>query len=185
MNTYKNKLRTQYKAVRKNICGKRQKDDDIYRSLISMPEYKKADKIMFYLSLPDEPDTKKMIDYAFLTGKKVFVPKVINKTDMAVCQITPDEHFVKSGLGINEPSAPVYVSGEKMDLIVVPGIAFDECGTRLGFGGGYYDRFLARLSCTTVGLCYEDCLVKRLIREKTDIGVKYVITEKRIVNCGG
>ena len=144
-----------------------------------------ADKIMIYISMTDEVDTKPIIKQAFVDGKKIFVPKVVSKTEMKACLITEKDVFEKSSLGVAEPEKPVFADGRQMELIVVPGIAFSTDGVRLGFGGGYYDRYLEPLDCATVGLCYEDCLADDLIKDEYDVNVKYIITEKGIVCCGG
>lgn len=184
MNDKKN-LRLKYKALRKGVVNKEQKDNAIYNTLIESDLYKSADKIMIYISMPDEVDTKAVINRAFAAGKTLYVPKVISKTEMKACLITGDEAFEKSRLGVAEPENPAFADGTEMDLIIVPGIAFSKDGVRLGFGGGYYDRFLETLKCNTVGLCYEECLADDLIRDEYDVNVKYIITEKGIVNCGG
>lgn len=181
----KKDLRLKYKALRKGVENKEEKDSAIYNFLAESDLYKNADRIMFYISMADEVDTKTIINRAFADGKSVFVPKVISKTEMKACQLTGDECFEKSSLGVAEPENPVFADGKEMDLIFVPGIAFNSDGVRLGFGGGYYDRYLKDLSCNTVGLCYEVCLADDLVKDEYDVNVKYIITEKGIVNCGG
>ena len=113
------------------------------------------------------------------------MPKVTSKTEMKACLLTGNEVFEKSALGVAEPEKPVFADGKDMDLIVVPGLAFSKDGVRLGFGGGYYDRYLKDLKCDTVGLCYHVCIADDLIKDEYDINVKYIITEKGIVTCGG
>ncbi len=185
MESEKKSLRIKFRSIRKGITSKGEKDCAIYRALINMPIYKNADKIMFYISLPEEPDTKMMIEHAFAHGKSVLVPKVISSTQMKACKLSQDEALKKGGLGVYEPEKPCFADSADIDLIVVPGMAFDKKGVRLGFGGGYYDRFLSGLCCETVGLCYEDCFADSLIKDDTDVTVKYIITEKGIVYCGG
>jgi len=181
----KKSLRIKYRALRKGVENKKEKDVAIYNVLAESDLYKNADRIMFYISMADEVDTKHIINRAFADGKSVFVPKVISKTEMKACQLTGNDVFEKSTLGVAEPENPVFADGKDMDLIIVPGLAFSKAGVRLGFGGGYYDRYLKDLKCYTVGLCYESCLADDLVKEEYDVNVKYIITEKGIVCCGG
>ncbi len=183
--TDKKSLRLKYKDLRKNVESKEQRDKAIYSILADSDLYKNADKIMFYISMTDEVDTKEIINRAFADGKTVFVPKVTGKTEMKACHITGSEAFEKSSLGVSEPENPIFAEAKDLDLIIVPGLAFSKDGVRLGFGGGFYDRYLKDVTCDTAGLCYDVCLAEDLIKDEYDVNVKYIITEKGIVCCGG
>ncbi len=182
--TDKKSLRLKYKALRKSVEDKTHKDTDIYNLVSGWSVYNNAKTVMLYISMTDEVDTRELIQHALADGKTVLVPKVTGKNEMKACLITGNEIFGKSSLGVDEPEAPVFVDGVP-DLIIVPGLAFNTAGVRLGFGGGFYDRYLKDKACDTAGLCYEVCLAEDLIKDEYDVNVKYIITEKGIVYCGG
>lgn len=184
MSADKKALRLKYRHIRREVINKMSLDKQMYDLFVCSSLYKNAERIMFYISMPQEPDTHSMIKQALADGKKVFVPKVISGTEMVACEIKGNEAYVKTSLGVYEPEKAQAYPEDKLDLIVVPGMAFSKNGTRLGFGGGFYDRFLANLDCNTVGLCYEACVADDLIKEETDINVKYIITEKEFISCG-
>ncbi|MDD4688150.1 MAG: 5-formyltetrahydrofolate cyclo-ligase [Eubacteriales bacterium] len=185
MENDKKGLRQKFSQVRKNVANRLQKDKVITDIFKNSDLYKKANSVMFYVSMEQEVDTKRMIATALADGKRVFVPKVTGKGEMCVCEISDAQSFERSNFGVYEPVNPVVVDKDAVELIVVPGMAFDKSGTRLGYGGGFYDRFLSDVKCDTVGFCYEVCLTDKLIKEITDIGVEYIITEKGLISCGG
>ncbi len=181
----KKSLRLKYKELRKNVEDKKDRDSAIADIITQSDLYKNADRIMFYISMADEVSTKEIIKRAFADGKAVFVPKVTGKTEMEACLISDSEAYEKSTLGVAEPKNSVFADKNEIDLIIVPGLAFNKAGVRLGFGGGFYDRYLNAVTCDTIGLCYSVCLADDLIKDDYDVNVKYIITEKGIVNCGG
>jgi len=184
MENIKKSLRLKYKALRRAVEHKEQKDKAICNELRESSLYKNADTIMFYISMADEVDTKGIINCAFADGKTVLVPKVTGKTEMKACVLTGEESLEKNKLGVLEPEKPVFAQNTEPDLIVVPGLAFSKKGVRLGFGGGFYDRYLKNTDCKTIGLCYDVCLTDELIKDKNDVDVEYIITEKGIISCG-
>lgn len=159
----------------------------IISTLTKLPIFKNSQNIMLYLSFGNEVDTFRLIDYCKELGKSVTVPFCIN----AGKKIIPTEiksvedDLVKSSFGYLEPKKEIVkpVSTENIDLIILPGLAFDRGCYRLGFGAGYYDRFLARLNFTvpTIGLVYDFQMIELMPVEDHDIPVDYVITDKRII----
>ncbi len=154
---------------------------------------------MFYLAKKDEVGTEGMIRKAFKVGKKVIVPSLRpsdgNADNKGGRGITPSlllhyETELEEGMfGILEPEIkfirPFPV--EEIDIVLVPGVAFDEGGGRIGFGGGFYDEFLGRLPSETKrwGLAFEFQIVKKLPLTDKDVPVKSIITEERLINCRG
>jgi 5-formyltetrahydrofolate cyclo-ligase len=124
-----------------------QRSRKIEEKLISLPEFFTAKSIMFYVSLPGEVDTHKMIDDALKEEKKVAVPI----TDKHVNNLWPSQilefphELTPTTFGVLEPKPPYYrlIPPSEVDLIIMPGVAFDRTGHRLGHGKGYYDRFLS------------------------------------------
>ncbi len=178
------------KETRKNIIKKRDEldkeakkfmDDKIIEKLINSEEYKKARGIFTYIGFGSEIDTKIIIKDALKLGKQVYVPKIFNK-EMLLIRIDSLENLVKSSYGILEPIGEENdFDIDKLDLIVMPGVAFDEEFNRLGYGAGYYDKFLDKnnLKCSKIALAYELQVLDSLEVEEHDKKVDQIITEKR------
>ena len=165
--------------ISKEEKGERVKE--LKEKLFSLDEFKKAKCVMFYVSKHYEVDTHEMIDESIEMGKKVVVPITLKEEKM----LKPSElknrekELIESHYGIHQPGEehirPVPL--EEVDLMVVPGIAFDRSGHRLGHGGGYYDRFLEKMPqpVFTVGLAFDFQIVDKLPTHTTDIPVDKVI----------
>lgn len=150
--------------------------------LISLPEFSSADRVLTYLSVNHEVDTRALIAHCLSIGKPVAIPRTEPGRKMSFAQITSlSENMELSPYGIPEPikSLPS-VFPQSGDIIIVPGLCFDNQGFRLGHGGGYYDRFLSQCPAATVGLCRCRLLQQTLPLEPHDIPVNILITEKKI-----
>ena len=168
--------------LRKAFPEKREKEKLIAENLFESILFKTAEEIFVYISVDFEIDTSSIIERAFSDEKKVFVPVCRKNGEMVFQRIEKDEKLVLSSFGIPEPEVDVSRSalpGER-SLIVVPGLAFDKSGNRIGFGGGYYDRFLSGIEAESIGLCFEEFFVPALPKEKFDVPVNYLATEKDI-----
>ena len=155
-------------------AGERRKANHaIAKILLARVEWKKANTICLYVSLPEEVDTGSL----FGQKKSFVVPRVSDK-DLILHQIQSPDDLIKGRFDIFEPkkSCPV-VNVSVVDLFIVPGIAFDRKGYRLGWGKGYYDRLLAGVSATKIGLAYSFQIVSRLPHKRYDIPMDIVITE--------
>jgi len=166
----------------------KERSEKIREFFFNFPLVKKASLILFYLSLPDEVQTERLIRDTLKMGKKVAVPLVKKeKREIIPCKLSNYDKELEDGpWGIPQPKIKCKrVDIKEIDLVVVPGVAFDEKGHRLGFGAGFYDRFLRLLSSTTktVSLSFEIQIVNKVPYLPHDISVDYIITEKRIVNC--
>lgn len=139
------------------------------------PEYKNAKTIYGYLPYNQEVRTVPMLEQALRDGKKVAVPKVYGD-DMKFIYMTDLSCVEKSDFGIPEPVADEPIADDPTALVLMPGLAFDKEGHRIGYGGGYYDRFLAsEPNHPTVALCYEFQLLPKLETEEFDIPVDTVL----------
>ncbi len=149
----------------------------ICKTLLVRPECKKATAICVYVSLPEEVDTRNIFQTLFEQKKSVIVPRV-EGSHLRLHQIQSMDDLTKGSFGIAEPkrSCPE-VETSFVDLFIVPGIAFDRSGYRLGWGKGYYDRLLAGVSATKIGLAYSFQIVSRLPHTGYDIPMDIVITE--------
>ncbi|MFH0771220.1 MAG: 5-formyltetrahydrofolate cyclo-ligase [Candidatus Omnitrophota bacterium] len=176
--------------LRKKILDKlkNQKEDErhrkslaIKRKLLALPEFKDAKVLMFYVSKDGEVETNPMIETALISGKVVLVPAVrVKERKMVVSEIMdPNKDLIKGPYGIYQPKAHLKVYHPRaIDLAVVPGIAFDKKGNRLGRGMGYYDKFLAglRRSVPKIGLAFDFQVVSQLPALSHDQPVTKVLT---------
>ena len=153
----------------------------IMSSLLSNSHIQKADAILMYHSLPDEVDTHSALDQLLAMGKKVLLPKVVSDTEMTIHEYTGLDSLQPSEpYGILEPTTPEFsISNFQFSIvIVVPGMAFDKHGHRLGRGKGYYDRFLSRIpNIYKIGVCFPFQLIDKVPSEPTDILVDEVLTD--------
>ena len=151
------------------------------------PVFGQAKSVMLYLAMADEPQMDGLISLALKQGKSVFVPALTAKYGfMEAALITSFEDLVIGKLGLRMPdlSRAQVADPATIDLVLVPGVAFDHAGNRLGMGAGYYDRFLSRAShAETAGVIWDFQLMSAVVREDHDVPVQYVITEEQILLC--
>jgi len=156
--------------------------------LITLPEIQEAKTIFSFLSFRDEANIDNFIDRAVKDGKQVYVPRTfMQEKKMVPFLFMGWESLVIGAYGIREPGPMCRFSGENVpfDVIVVPGVAFTIDGYRLGYGGGYYDRFFSQLKNRPhlVGVCFEKQIVSTMPVESHDYKVDYIVTEERIFCC--
>lgn len=161
-------------------------DLDIKNKLINTSFYQKSKNIFIYIGFGSEIDTAVYINKFLKDGKRIFVPRVSDKSRiMEAVEITSLEDLIKNKYGILEPSCEISAANKELiDLVILPGVAFDERGGRLGYGGGYYDTFLQDISMNVVkiALAYELQIINSIPLEEHDIKADYIITEKREIS---
>ena len=179
-------LRLKYRDIRKKINPFRKNyiDFEILNNFIMLNDYKKSKIIYSYVSKQIEVDTLAIISQAFKDGKKVAVPKCI--TDKRLMDLYLINSFDDLEIGAFGVLEPIVSKCEKVyefskGVCIVPGFCFDREGYRLGYGKGYYDRFLSKFKGKSVGLCYSNCMVKNLPHGYFDKPVDYLITERYIM----
>ena len=142
------------------------------------PFYQEAKVIATYLSFPHEFQTQELIEQALKDGKKVLIPKTYPKGRMDFVVYNPQQ-LVKTSFGLLEPQGNLeVVDASQIDLIHVPGLAFTTEGYRIGYGGGYYDRYLKHFSGHTLSTIYP-CQIRDFIPEDHDIPVQEVLIDER------
>ena len=162
-----------------------QKSLQIHQQLLSFPPFQSSPEILFYYPFRQEVDLLLTLNHALKSQKKVLLPRIQPQKTLSIHHITNITHDLKeNSLGIKEPAAhcPSFPS-EKIKLILIPGVAFDLSGHRLGYGSGYYDRFLPSHPALKVGIAYEFQILPNIIPQDHDIAMDYVITEKRVIVC--
>ena len=150
----------------------------IMSSVLTHPRVQEADTILIYHSLPDEVDTHSALDKLLAMGKKVLLPKVVSDTEMTIHEYTGKDSLQPSEpYGILEPTTPeLSIINCQLSIVVVPGMAYDRQGHRLGRGKGYYDRFLSQIpNIYKIGVCFPFQLVENVLSEETDILMDEVI----------
>jgi 5-formyltetrahydrofolate cyclo-ligase len=160
-----------------------EKSAEIVRKLVALPEFEKARSVMLYSSVRNEVITDKAIEEARRLGKKVMLP-VTNTAEKKIyaCEFREGEKLTKGPYGISEPERKIAV--ENIDLVLVPGIAFDREGGRIGCGFGYYDVFLKTTSAKKVGLSFDSHIVEKLPQKEYDVVMDAVISEKQVIRNG-
>jgi len=156
------------------------KSKRIKKRLFSLPEFKKAKVVMLYASMADEVSTEEIIDEVLEMGKRVVLPLLVSPDKIVPKEITSRKKDLEKGsFGIYEPkNCQRKVQLGSIDLVIVPGVAFDKKNVRLGRGKGYYDEFLSKLTpgVTTVGLAFDIQIVDILPKDSHDKPVSKVIT---------
>ena len=149
------------------------KDRDMTALILAHPSYQAAQTIATYLPMDHEFDSYGLIEAAQAAGKRVLVPKVVGPGQMVFLPYDPNQ-LVESYFGVLEPRSGQAVDKADIDLIHVPGVAFNDRGYRIGHGGGYYDRYLADYPGATISTIY-DFQRKEFSEENHDIPVQEVI----------
>ena len=171
------------KSILKKMKGlepenKRKADRALIQRLRSLSAYQEASVIATYLSFPHEVDTSFLIDAAQEDGKQLVIPKTYPKGRMEFAVYDPQK-LKPTAFGLLEPEDGAQVVDQsEIDLIHVPGVAFQKDGYRLGYGGGYYDRYLKHFLGHTLSTVYP-CQIQDFISENHDIPVQEVLIDER------
>lgn len=148
------------------------------RRLEGSESFRSAHTVLLYSSLPDEPDTRALIRRAAAAGKRVLLPVVTGETTMELREYSGEGNMRRGAFGISEPQGEPFADYAQIDLAVIPGVAFDAQGNRLGRGRGYYDRLLAKLKAlrvATVGVCFDFQKLTSVPAEPHDIKVDGIL----------
>ncbi|MEQ8153593.1 MAG: 5-formyltetrahydrofolate cyclo-ligase [Clostridiaceae bacterium] len=153
--------------------------------LTNSPLYNSAEKIFIFVAFGSEVSTMEIIEDAFNKGKKVYVPKVYSRERiMKAIQINSVRDLKPGVFGILEPESGEELIGE-LDLIIMPGVAFSKSGDRIGYGGGFYDKFLESIGegVKKVAIAFSLQVLEKLPQEPFDQKVDYIITEEEVIKC--
>lgn len=172
----KDNLRKLMLERRKNILNKKELSTIIVNKLLDLDIYKNSRVIALYYSLCDEVDTKDLIIKSL--DKIVLLPRIINDKIVFI-EINSNTKYEKSNIGVMEPIGTIYDGA--IDLIIVPGVAFDREHNRLGFGKGYYDKYLKDKDIYKIGICFNKQLTDTLPIDDYDIKMDLIITEKELI----
>lgn len=182
----KNWWRQEYRAVRRAIPERMRtvRSRAAVQQLLETPLWQETDSILTYVPIRDELDVRPLHTAALAAGKRLILPRV-DDSSLSLYEVTlPERELIPSGsYGIPEPD-PVQCRrlspDEAVGLAVLPGLAFDVRGVRIGYGGGYFDRLLTKHPMRTLGIAFAAQLTARLPRETHDIPVQDVVTESQV-----
>ena len=151
----------------------------LFERFLALPEVEAAETVMVFYGTGREPDTVPLIPALLEKGRRVALPVVLPHRGMEARQVTDIDRLVPNRYGIPEPdgSSPV-IPKHEIDVALVPHLMVDRDGYRLGWGGGYYDRWLTDFPGLTVCVCRPERLVEHMPREKFDVPVKLVLIEE-------
>lgn len=186
-------------SIRKNICALREQlppdtraaySAAITERLLQMPEYRQADAVLGYMSFGAEFASELWVERVLADGKRLALPKVNHHTNhLDLYWVDDPESQLAAGLwGIREPVVECcerLAAANELEFVLLPGVAFTRDGTRLGYGGGYYDKLLASMTQrpVLVAAAFALQIVETLPQEATDVKVEWVITEQESIAC--
>ena len=152
----------------------------------AMPAFLDSETVMLYLALPQEVQTEILLAECHRKAKRVAVP-IVTQHGLLAAQLGPGQVKLKPGrFGILEPAnGTTVISPNDIDCVLVPGVAFDNRGARLGFGKGYYDRFLCRLPAAThvCGLAFSLQIIERVPDLPHDVRMQWLVTDRGVRRC--
>ena len=177
----KNKIRNELieKRNRLSVYEVLEKSNRIISKLIEMEEFRKAKKLLCYVSFDNEVYTHGLIkEYA--KEKKIAVP-VVRGNELILSYINDWKELSTGAYGILEPKKIKMANPQEIEVAILPGIAFDKRGYRIGYGKGYFDRLLPKMNALKIALAFDFQLLDSLPNEKHDVKMDMIITEKRIL----
>ena len=154
------------------------KSNLIKNKLLRQRVFKKAKKVMFYIAMKGEVETREMIETAKRLGKIIAVPVCVkNRASLRPAILNSHANLKKGPYGVPEPVTGSFLRLEDLDLVITPGVAFDKKGNRLGRGKGYYDRFLSKIPKDTpsIGLAFDLQILSSIPVTPRDVSVKKVL----------
>ncbi len=182
-------IRNQIRVARRNLepVFVKTVSAAVQREVCNLDEWHSSENVCCYLAMPVEVQTDAIIKKSRAEGKQLFVPAFLDTLRKYVpAFFDPDDDIGLGNFNVLEPTNPKWIKAQKIDLVIVPGMAFDLHGGRIGHGGGHYDQLLAQESLRSackVGLAFDFQIFNRLPLRAHDIQMDIVITESAIHRC--
>lgn len=179
----KKSIRKEMQKKRDAIENKEKIDKDLLEKLKNLDEFKSSDNFFIFVSYKSEFQTHDLIKDLIADGKNVYVPYVLEKGKMIYTKINSFDDLEKGSYSILEPKNPI-PSTDRLDFILVPGLAFDKNGYRIGYGGGFYDRFLDSLdeNAHRISVAYDFQIFDDLEPDTYDQPVEKIISPSKIID---
>ena len=172
---HKEDLRRQIRQIKRQFTLKQLEELSLPIVTRLRQQLSGSQTIVAYYPLPDEVDIRPLLDEWIAEGKSVILPKVTGDDTMELRRYTSHDDLQEGAFHILEPVGELFTDFASIDVVLVPGVAFDAEGHRLGRGRGYYDRFLRTLTVQTIGVCFDFQKVDEVPFDKYDIPVDKVI----------
>ncbi len=178
----------QKKTLRKKVAEKKRsysqkKLQDLSEEVISTLEltevFQNAKVVLAYYSMADEVNTHELIKKHRL--QKQFLLPMVNNDELIVKKYVSEESMQTSGFGIKEPTGETFLEYDKIDLVIVPGVAFDRALNRMGRGKGFYDRLLPKIKAPKVAVCFDFQLMEKIPANRGDIKMNMVVCQNEII----
>lgn len=182
----KSELRKQIIALRASFDEEKRREcsQKIAKRLYGLTEYKECSEIFCYFSKKNEISTEDIIRNALRKGKRTALPVCIGD-EMIFRYIESFDDLEKGSFGVYEPKSRCeQADAKKNTLCIVPGLCYNRDGYRIGYGKGFYDKFLAKFGCIKIGLCYDE-FIKDFIPQKNDIPVDIIVSENKAIAING
>ncbi|MFH0820582.1 MAG: 5-formyltetrahydrofolate cyclo-ligase [Candidatus Peregrinibacteria bacterium] len=176
----KNNLRKRLAILRTELSPvkRKEKDNAIAQKIESLKAFQTSRNVLFYYSVKGEVDTLNLIQ-RYLGKKTIYLPVIRNDEEFHAIELHDFQELKKGLKGIPEPTGKN--EAKSLDLILIPGVAFDPQGHRIGTGKGYYDRFLKRYSdALKVGLAYREQIVENCPQDPYDVAMDLIVTDERL-----
>ncbi len=172
-------LRKHFLSLRDGISDRAKKSKQITEHSLAIVAEENPSVIYAYAAFRNEPETEMLIRALLSMGKTVALPKCGKNGVMEFYRIKDLSDLSLGAYGILEPPEEELLQPSEAELVLVPGAAFDKNGYRIGYGGGYYDRYLPKAkSAKALGICFSDCLTYNLPHGEFDCKMDGIITEK-------
>lgn len=156
-------------------------DNALFHRFLSLPQVRQAKTVLLYYGMNTEPDTARLLPPLWSSGKQLCLPRCLPGNQMEIRCIARDSKLILHPWGMLEPGEDCpLIKPDSIDLALIPGLAFDRSGGRLGQGGGFYDRWLTDFHGLTVALCRDAFLLDEVPREAHDRCVDLVLTETAV-----
>jgi len=184
-----------YKDLRLQICQQRKilskteltaHSHEVFKNLLSLPEFQNAHSIGAYMAANGEIETTELIEYCWQNQKKIYLPKLLANFKMQFCEYSPDDTLVENRYKVLEPSHMQPEDSTKFDLVLVPMVAFDDKGHRIGMGAGYYDRHFEYMNTTDsnkpllIGIGHSFQKINPIVTQPWDVNMHMIITELNV-----
>lgn len=156
---------------------------EIVENIQHLPAFRAAGTVALYMSFGKEVQLDELFPVCWTAGKRTCIPvynDLLKHYEMA--EITPDTEFHIGHYGIREPRSPTLIPLQEIDLIVIPGLAFDAQGNRLGRGGGFYDRMLSGFKGARIAVAFDVQILDRIPVDELDQPVHAVVSEIKVLN---
>lgn len=176
----KEDIRKEIQLKLQNLLHREEKNNLIFKELISNKDIEKAENIMCFVSFRNEVDTHKFIKHMLKNNKNIYIPIIDSKNKiMNISKLKSFDELEKGFYGILEPKEEFIriTDLEVLDVVITPGVVFSKNNYRIGYGGGYYDKFFAntKLKAKKIGLCFSEQIIESIPIDKYDIPVDYII----------